>query len=53
MYKTAKTSLKINGVGSRDFPVEVGVHQGAVLSPLLFIIVMEVLSRRFDVRGLP
>ena len=33
---------------SRDFPVEVGVH--SVLSPLLFIIVMEALSKRFDDR---
>ena len=53
MYKNAKTSVKVNGVGGRDFPVEVGVHQGSVLSPLLFIIVMEALSRRFDDRGLP
>ena len=53
MYKNAKTSVKVNGVGGRDFPVEVGIHQGSVLSPLLFIIVMEVLSRRFDDRGLP
>ena len=48
MYKNAKTSVKVNGVGGRDFPVEVGVHQGSVLSPLLFIIVMEALSKRFD-----
>ena len=40
MFKNAKTSVKVNGVGGRDFPVEVGVHQGSVLSPLLFIIVM-------------
>ena len=53
MYKNAKTSVKVNGVGGRDFPVEVGVHQGSVLSPLLFIIVMEALSKRFDDRGLP
>ena len=53
MYKNAKTSVKVNGVGGRDFPVEVGVHQGPVLSPLLFIIVMEALSKRFDDRGLP
>ena len=29
------------------FHVEMGVHQGSVLSPLLFIIVLEVLSREF------
>ena len=53
MYKNAKTSVKVNGVRGRDFAVEVGVHQGSVLSPLLFITVMEALSRRFDDRGLP
>ena len=53
MYKNARASVKVNGVGGRDFPVEVGVHQGSVLSPLLFIIVMEALSRTFSDRGLP
>ena len=32
--------------------MKVGVHQGSVLSPLLFIIVMEALSRNFR-GGLP
>ena len=32
--------------------MKVGVHQGSVLNPLLFIIVLEALSRRFKV-GLP
>ena len=32
--------------------MKVGVHQGSVLSPLLFIIVMEALSRTFR-EGLP
>ena len=32
---------------SGDFNVKVGVHQGSVLSPLLFIIVLEALSREF------
>ena len=30
---------------SAEFEVKVGVHQGSVLSPLLFIIVLEALSR--------
>ena len=32
---------------SEKFSVNVGVHQGSVLSPLLFIIVLEALSREF------
>ena len=34
------------------FNVRIGVHQGSVLSPLLFIIVLEALSREFR-EGLP
>ena len=30
-----------------------GVHQGSVLSPLLFIAVLEAISRRFDRQRLP
>ena len=41
------------GVGeSAEFAVKVGVHQGSVLSPLLFIIVLEALSKKFRI-GLP
>ena len=32
---------------SEEFEVKIVVHQGSVLSPLLFIIVLEVLSREF------
>ena len=42
----------MNGRESRVFNVKVGVHQGSVLSPLLFIIVLEALSREFG-EGLP
>ena len=44
--------MRVNGRESKAFSVRVGVHQGSVLSPLLFIIVLEALSREFR-EGLP
>jgi hypothetical protein len=52
MYEGATTSVKLNGRVSKGFGVKVGVHQGSVLSPLLFIIVLEALSKNFK-EGLP
>ena len=39
--------VRVNSTFSDPFDVKVGVHQGSVLSPLLFIIVLEALSREF------
>ena len=45
MYSNARSHV---GEGfSEEFEVKVGVHQGSVLSPLLFIIVLEALSHEF------
>jgi len=52
MYDGATTAVKVKDKVSEEFQVKVGVHQGSVLSPLLFIIVMEALSKCFRV-GLP
>ena len=38
-----KSCVRVNGQFSEKFNIKVGVYQGAVLSPLLFIIVMEAL----------
>ena len=37
----------MNGRESNTFSVRVVVHQGSVLSPLLFILTLEALSREF------
>jgi len=47
MYANAKSSVRVNGQYSAEFDVKVGVHQGSVSSPLLFVIVMEALSCEF------
>ena len=47
MYENAKSKVRLNEKFSEEFKIKVGVHQGAVLSPLLFIIVLEALSREF------
>jgi hypothetical protein len=52
MYEGVTTAVKMKDGENDGFEVKVGVHQGLVLSPLLFIIVMEALSGEFHV-GLP
>ena len=40
--------IKVVGEGfSKEFEVKVGVHQGSILSRLLFIIELTILSREF------
>ena len=39
--------VRVNGQYSEEFGVGVGMHQGSVLSPLLFVLVLEALSREF------
>ena len=41
------TDVRVNGQYSKEFGVGVGLHQVSVLSPLLFILVLEALSRQF------
>ena len=52
MYSNAQSRVRVNGQYSEEFSVRVGEHQGSVLSPLLFILVLEVPSREFHT-GVP
>ena len=47
MYTNVRSRVRVNGQYSEEFSVGVGVHQGSVLSPLLFILVLEALSYVF------
>ena len=44
-----QNSCKNSDGNSNSFGVKVGMHQGSALSPLLFVIVMEALSRDLGV----
>ena len=47
MYENAKSKVRLNEKLSKESNIKVGFHQGTVLSPLLFIIRLEALSREF------
>ena len=47
MYKDVRSRVRVGNGYSEEFGVGVGLHKGSVLSPLLFIIVLEALSREF------
>ena len=48
LYKGCKTAASVDGELSNSFSLKVGVHHGSAFSPLLFIMVMDVLTE--DVR---
>ena len=45
MYKNVRSCVRVCKGLSDEFKVKFSVHQGSVLSPLLFIIVLDALSR--------
>ena len=44
LYEGAKTSVRLGLELSGEFEVKVGVHQGSVLLPLLFAIVVDMIT---------
>jgi len=49
MYTRTKTVVRTVYGNSSGSEVKVGMHQGSALSPLLFVTVMEAISREFRV----
>ena len=47
IYANARSLVCVGEGYSEEFEVKLGIHQGLVLSPLLFIIKLEALSREF------
>uniref|UniRef100_A0A0N7ZC79 Uncharacterized protein n=1 Tax=Scylla olivacea TaxID=85551 RepID=A0A0N7ZC79_SCYOL len=44
MYRGTRTAVRTNGGGTAEFGAEVGLHQGSSLSPLVFVMVMDVVT---------
>ena len=52
MFSNAQSHVRANGQYREEFGMEVGVHQGSVLGPLLSILPLVALSREFHT-GVP
>ena len=44
LYEGAKTRVRVDSELSEEFEVKVGIHQGSVLSPFLFAVVVDVVT---------
>ena len=44
LYEDTKAKVKVGTIHSDEFSVKVGVHQGSVLSPLLFAFLIDVVT---------
>ena len=47
VYEFNNSAVRVNNTVGNRYNVTVDVHQGSVLSPLLFVMVLEALSREF------
>jgi hypothetical protein len=45
MYDNVVTSVQTSDGDTNDFPINIGLHQGSALSPYLFTLVMDEVTR--------
>ena len=48
MYAGCKTSVMTSAGRTKEIEIEVGLHQGSALSPLLFVIIIDVITEEID-----
>ena len=48
IYGSSKTQVVTQKGETEYFPIEVGLQQGSALSPLLFVIIMDVLTENIE-----
>ena len=51
MYQKVLSQVKVEGEDSKEFAVRVGIHQGSIPSPLLFAVVMDVVTEEVAKEG--
>jgi hypothetical protein len=49
IYDNVVTSVRTSDRDTNDFPIDIGLHQGSALSPYLFLLVMDEVTR--DIQG--
>ena len=52
MYKRTKGRVLFGPWTSEEFSMNIGLRQGSTLSRLMFIMVMELVSRKVNMRGI-
>jgi len=48
MYEGVRTRVRTVIGDTEDFPIDIGLHQGSALSPFLFTIVMDELTKEMQ-----
>jgi len=48
MYEGASTSVRTQDGATEDFPITIGLHQGSTLTPYIFSLVLDVLTKHIQ-----
>ena len=51
MYQKVLSQVKVEGENSKELAVMVNIHQGSILSPFIFAVVMDVVTEEVAKEG--